>query len=307
MDKAQQLFCEINKSINGKEKAVRRSLAVLLAGGHLLLEDIPGVGKTTLSKGIAAAAGIKTSRIQFTPDTLPSDITGFTMWDEGQKKFTFHKGAVMTNILLADEINRTSPRTQSALLQAMEEGCVTEDGRTYPLEEPFMVIATQNPLGSAGTMPLPPSQLDRFMMRLSLGRPSRQQLAQLLTERGDNGEPKINAVCGKDDIINMKNMVRQVNISQPVADWIAELTEQTHSFDGIIQGASPRAAISLMNAAKAEAYLSGREYILPCDIAELFADCFAHRLVMKSGFSAQKACEEILKACPPPHIKGRAK
>ena len=192
---AKKIFDEVNKSLKGKEKAVKKAVVTLAASGHLLLEDVPGVGKTTLSKALAAAAGLETKRVQFTPDTLPSDITGFTLWDAASGQFRFHSGAVMTNILLADEINRTSPRTQAALLQAMEEKCVSEDGKTYKLESPFMVIATQNPYGSAGTMPLPNSQLDRFMMKISLGRPTQTELSELLLHRAE--QPKRSATGKK--------------------------------------------------------------------------------------------------------------
>jgi MoxR-like ATPase len=307
-NKAKLIYGEVKKSLKGKDAAVKKAVIALIADGHLLLEDIPGVGKTTLSKAIAAAVGLETKRVQFTPDTLPSDITGFTMWDAERGKFRFHSGAVMTNILLADEINRTSPRTQSALLQAMEEKCVSEEGNTFALEPPFMVIATQNPLGSAGTMPLPPSQLDRFMMRISIGRPTKEELAQLILKRAADGEEQINAVCGKAELLEMQKNAAAVYLSEPIAEWIAQLVESTHTDSLTEQGLSPRGAIALMKAAKASAYFDCRDFVLPSDISDLFADVAAHRLILSpkaaaSETSAERICENILRDNPPPHTK----
>jgi MoxR-like ATPase len=270
------------------------------------------VGKTTLSKAMAAAVGLETKRVQFTPDTLPSDITGFTMWDEGQKKFRFHEGAVMTNILLADEINRTSPRTQAALLQAMEEGCVSEDGATYALDKPFMVIATQNPLGSAGTMPLPPSQLDRFTARLSLGRPDESELTRLILNRSSGGSREIRAVCTKDELLKMQSEAAEIYVSEPLAQWISKLVEATHTSELVAQGASPRGALALVRAAQACAYFEGGDCVLPAHVSALFSDVIAHRLTLSPKAAAQKCgafeiCEKILSQNPPPHIKRSAK
>lgn len=309
---AKKIYDEVRRSLTGKDMQVKKCVIALAAGGHLLIEDIPGVGKTTLAKALAASAGLKVKRVQFTPDTLPTDITGFTMWDAGLKKFRFYEGAVMTNILLADEINRTSPRTQSALLQAMEEGEVSEEGETFELEKPFMVIATQNPYGSAGTQPLPMSQLDRFMMKLSLGRPDRELLAGLLIERTAAQLPQSKAVCGREDILAMQSAVREVYLSEAAAGWIAALTELTHRSELVSQGASPRAAISLAAAAKAAAYIDGRDFVVPDDIALLFSDCTAHRIQLSDraeaeGMSGSEVCERILKELPPPHIKGAGK
>lgn len=307
-----KIYDQVCRAVVGKDICVKKSVIALAAGGHLLIEDIPGVGKTTLAKSLAAAAGLKVKRIQFTPDTLPTDITGFTMWDAGLKKFRFHEGAVMTNILLADEINRTSPRTQSALLQAMEEGEVSEEGETFELEKPFMVIATQNPFGSAGTQPLPLSQLDRFMMKLSLGRPGRELLSSLLIERTAAQPPVTENVCDREEILEMQRAVREVYLSEAAADWIAELVELTHNSEMISQGASPRAAISLAAAAKAAAYTDDRDFVIPDDIALLFADCTAHRITLSEraqaeGRDEKEVCEELLKQLPPPHIKGAGK
>ncbi|MCR5122095.1 MAG: MoxR family ATPase [Ruminococcus sp.] len=309
MSEIKPLFDEINKALIGRGDTVLKCLTALVAGGHVLLEDSPGVGKTTLSKAVAAAAGLKTKRVQFTPDTQPSDITGFTMWDAEQKKFRFHEGAVQTHVLLADEINRTSPRTQSALLQAMEEGAVSEEGITTELEKPFMVIATQNPFGAAGTMQLPHSQLDRFMMKLSLGRPTADELKEMILTRG-TGAPEIRSVGSREEILSFREKAARVKISDAASEWIARLTELTHSNENIAQGASPRAALSLAAAARAAAFIDGRDYVLPEDIAALFADCFAHRLVLSSAAgmesgAARAVCGEILKSCPPPHILKR--
>ena len=302
-----QLYDEIDRALIGRGETVRRCIIALIGGGHILLEDLPGVGKTTLSKAVAAAAGLKTKRVQFTPDTLPGDITGFMMWDAEKREFRFREGAVMTNILLADEINRTSPRTQSALLQAMEEGCVSEEGITAELEKPFMVIATQNPLGAAGTMPLPHSQLDRFMMKLSPGFPSREELKEMVLTRAE-GSPEIRAVFDRERVLAAREGAARVGISEAAADWIAELIAATHSDGRISQGASPRAALSLAAAARASAYIDGREYVLPADIADIFADCIAHRIILsgsaaRSGLDERAVCGELLKAVPPPHIR----
>lgn len=309
---AKMIFDEVNKSLKGKEKAVKKAVVTLAAGGHLLLEDVPGVGKTTLSKALAAAAGLETKRVQFTPDTLPSDITGFTLWDAASGQFRFHSGAVMTNILLADEINRTSPRTQAALLQAMEENCVSEDGKTYELESPFMVIATQNPYGSAGTMPLPNSQLDRFMMKISLGRPTQTELSELLLHRAQQPKTEINAVCGREEVLKMQADCDKVFFSQPIAEWLAALIEATNCDENVAQGVSPRGTIAMMKAAKAMAYFDERDYVLPADIAEIFTESAAHRLVLTPNASAQSVkadeiCTNILENSPPPHMKGKKK
>ena len=302
-----QLFDEIDRALIGRGETVRRCLIALLGGGHILLEDLPGVGKTTLSKAVAAAAGLKTKRVQFTPDTLPSDITGFMMWDAEKHEFRFREGAVMTNLLLADEINRTSPRTQSALLQAMEEGTVSEEGMTAELEKPFMVIATQNPAGAAGTMPLPHSQLDRFMMKLSLGQPSRGEIKEMILTRTAEC-PEIRTVFDKERVLAARDETARVGISEAAAEWIAALIGATHTDERISQGASPRAALSLAAAAKASAYIEGREYVLPADISDIFADCIAHRLILsgaasREGISARGICAGILRDVPPPHIR----
>lgn len=309
---AKKIFDEVNKSLKGKEKAVKKAVVTLAAGGHLLLEDVPGVGKTTLSKALAAAAGLETKRVQFTPDTLPSDITGFTLWDAASGQFRFHSGAVMTNILLADEINRTSPRTQAALLQAMEENCVSEDGKTYKLESPFMVIATQNPYGSAGTMPLPNSQLDRFMMKISLGRPTQTELSELLLHRAEQPKTEINAVCGREEVLKMQVDCDKIFFSQPIAEWLAALIEATNCDENVAQGVSPRGAIAIMKAAKAMAYFDERDYVLPADIAEIFTESAAHRLVLTPNAAAQSVkaddiCTKILVNSLPPHMKGKKK
>lgn len=305
--KATELINEISGQLFGKEAIVRLAVTALIAGGHLLIEDLPGVGKTTLAKSLAAASGLDCKRVQFTPDTLPADITGFTMWDEGRKCFRYREGAVMTNILLADEINRTSPRTQSALLQAMEEGEISEEGETIPLRKPFMVIATQNPFGSSGTQPLPDSQLDRFMMKISVGLPDNGELAKIVAERSQNGGREVRAVCGGSDITDIQAQAMETFLSPEAARWIADLICRTHESPLIEQGSSPRGAIALARAAKAAAFIGGRDFVLPEDIAALFADCVAHRLLLSpqaqaEGLDARGVCGRILKELPPPHI-----
>lgn len=306
---ADKILDEMNKVLIGKEDVVRKLLIVLLSGGHILLEDIPGVGKTSLAKSAAIICGLDSKRIQFTPDTLPTDVTGFTMWDERTHEFRFHKGTVMTNILLADEINRTSARTQSALLQAMEENCVTEDGVTYRLEPPFSVIATQNPLGSAGTMPLPLSQTDRFMMKLSIGRPTEKELSKIIMTRHTYSESDyspVSAVCGRTAFLELMSEVSDIYISEAMCDWMAKLIEATHHNENIRCGASPRAAVQLSRAAKAAAFLRGGSFVSPEDAAFVFTDVIAHRLVIAAGSDSAALCRDILKANKPPHLKGGA-
>ncbi len=311
-NKSKAIYNEVKKALIGKDEVVKQCIIALLAGGHILIEDTPGVGKTTLAKAIAKATGLKTKRVQFTPDTLPSDITGFTMWDAERGEFRFHEGAVMTNLLLADEINRTSPRTQSALLQAMEEGSVSEEGETFQLEQPFIVIATQNPLGSAGTMELPHSQLDRFMMRLSIGGLKEEELSDLIFHRADSGKPQINTVCDKDDVLKMREEVNEVFLSKAIADWVAKLINQVNKNSLVMQGVTTRAALSLSSVAKASAYFYERDFVLPTDVSEAFVNCISHRIVLTSkalldGVDPKDLCEDALKCCPPPHTKGSLK
>lgn len=270
--------------IVGKESVLELVIAALLAEGHVLLEDVPGLGKTLLARSLARALGGTFHRVQFTPDLMPSDITGFTIYDQAAAEFRFRPGPVMANVLLADEINRTMPRTQSSLLECMGEGQVTVDGRTIRLPEPFFVIATQNPIELQGTFPLPEAQLDRFIMKIGLGYPSMAEEV-LILERflGETPELMIEPVTMPAEIARMQACRRQITVSQSVREYIASLVHETRRDPRIAYGASPRGSLALMRAAQALAALRGREYVLPDDIKELAFPVLGHRLILASG------------------------
>lgn len=300
------ITAEVKKVIVGKDKVVDKVFAAVLAQGHVLMEDVPGVGKTTLAVAFSKALGLECKRIQFTPDTVASDITGYTAFDRQANGFTFHSGAAMTNILLADEINRTSGKTQSALLEVMEEKACTVDGRTYPLPKPFVVLATQNPVGSIGTTALPVSQLDRFMFRLSMGYPDRAAMKNIMADRSE-ADPlaAVKAVCDAEKLIKMQEKVKAVYVDDAIYDYITALCEETRSSELVSLGVSPRGALALCRGAKAWALYNGREYVVPQDVRELFCDACAHRLVLSpkaklSGAKAEDILADILKATPCP-------
>lgn len=281
-----QIFGERMKAniatvILGKEETIQYCLVALLAGGHILLEDIPGVGKTTLVKALAKSLGTKLSRIQFTPDVLPSDITGVTIFNQAQNRFEMHKGPIMSNIVLADEINRASPKTQSALLECMEERQFTFDGETYALPEPFFVIATQNPQEFHGTYPLPESQLDRFMLSLSLGYPEEAQ-ELLLMERLRTHSPleEITEVSSLGELLKLQKNVRDIHVSMGVRHYILKLVQSIRSDREVRLGVSPRGSLALFWAAQALAGLEGRSFVLPDDIKKLVPPIFAHRIFL---------------------------
>lgn len=281
-----QIFGERMKAniatvILGKEETIQYCLVALLAGGHILLEDIPGVGKTTLVKALAKSLGTRLSRIQFTPDVLPSDITGVTIFNQAQNRFEMHKGPIMANIVLADEINRASPKTQSALLECMEERQFTFDGETYALPEPFFVIATQNPQEFHGTYPLPESQLDRFMLSLSLGYPEEAQ-ELLLMERLRTHSPleEITEVCSLGELLKLQKNVRDIHVSMGVRHYILKLAQSIRSDPEVRLGVSPRGSLALFWAAQALAGLEGRSFVLPDDIKKLVPPIFAHRIFL---------------------------
>lgn len=279
----------LHEVIIGNDETIDMVLTTLLAGGHVLLEDTPGTGKTTLAKALAKIVDVDFSRIQFTPDLLPADITGLNIFSQKEEKFTFIEGPIMTNILLADEINRATPRTQSALLEAMQEGQVTVDGESRALNNPFFVIATQNPIETAGTFPLPEAQLDRFTMQLSMGFPTPEQEEQLLIRFGsDNPLDRIETRISAQDIIEMKGMVRDVEIHPELVRYIVAITQATRNNSSIQIGASPRASISMQNAVKAYALLNGRDYVVPEDIKTLVVPVLAHRLLFHSVSSYQE-------------------
>ena len=299
---------ELKKVIIGKEKVTDKVLMAILAGGHILLEDVPGVGKTTTALAFAKAMGLKFRRIQFTPDVVPSDVTGFTVYDKDSGAFRYAEGAVMCNLLLADEINRTSSKTQSALLEVMEEGHVTVDGEAHDVPHPFIVIATQNPVGTAGTQMLPESQLDRFMVKLSMGYPDRESQNELLRDRQtENPLERVEPALDAEGLMRLRAEVQAVEIADAMISYITDLTDATRH-DGIIRlGVSPRGALALSRMAKACAFLSGRDYCIPEDVQDVFSDVCGHRIVLSPKARMSEETEEtvlarILKETPAPEV-----
>ena len=295
----------INQVVKGKQKVVEKVLCAMLAGGHILLEDIPGVGKTTLAMAIAKATDLTYRRVQFTPDVLPSDLVGFSMYNEKTKEFEYREGAVFANLFLADEINRTSPKTQSALLEAMEERRVTVDGVTRPLPTPFICIATQNPLGTTGTQALPSSQLDRFMVRLSIGYPSAEdQIKILKARRYSNPLEEIQVAAQAENILEIQNYLSALKISDDILYYLIRLCEATREHPLVELGISPRGVWALTKMAKAWAILKDRSYVIPEDVQEVFTDVCAHRLILKpqarlEGISEKEILQDILKETKP--------
>lgn len=304
-EKGRKIIENVGKVIIGKEETVTFLLTALLAEGHVLLEDMPGTGKTQMAKALAASLESDFSRIQFTPDLLPSDVTGLNVFNRKNNEFELRRGPVFTNILLADEINRATPRTQSGLLECMEEKQVTIDGISYRLERPFFVIATQNPIETAGTFPLPEAQLDRFMMKLSIGQPSVSEEQAILSRFGkENPLKELKAVVTKEELLLMREEVRAVFVHEAVEKYIVEITASTRKKEKIIAGASTRGALALMHAAKAYAALMGRNFCIPDDIKKLALPVLAHRLVIsygcQKGSEAQNIIREILEEVPVP-------
>ena len=281
LKKSKAVLREVRKAVIGKDDIICKVYMAIIAGGHVLLDDIPGVGKTTMAHAFANALGLEYNRIQFTPDVMPSDITGFSMYNRQTGKFEFKQGAAMCNMLLADEINRTSPKTQSALLQIMEESKVTVDGNTYDLPEPFIVIATQNPIGSIGTQKLPESQMDRFMIRLSMGYPKMEDEISIMKNRlePDKRDIQVECVLNEGDIKEIKDKVASIYVDDSIYEYVAKIVAKTRVRENIIQGVSPRGSIALIAMAKAEAFLRGNEYVLPSDIKNIVIETFAHRVV----------------------------
>ena len=297
---------EVKKAFMGKDDVIARVLTAIYAGGHVLLEDCPGVGKTTLALAFSRALALDFKRIQFTTDTLPSDITGFTMYNRQTDKFEYREGAVQCNLLLADEINRTSPKTQSALLEAMEERSVTVDGETHPLPNPFICIATQNPVGAAGTQALPESQLDRFMVRLSIGYPSSEDQVNILKAK-KYADPldQIRPLVTAEHICEVQNYLSALRISDELLCYITHLCEATRTNQMVDLGISPRGVLALTQMAKAQAVLKGRSFVVPEGVQDVFIDVCAHRLILKpqarvQGITEQSVLEGILKEVYPP-------
>lgn len=290
-DLLKQLQDEVNTVIKGKEDVVEKVLCAMLAGGHILLRDIPGVGKTTLAMMIAKVMDLSCRRVQFTPDVLPSDIVGFSMYNSQKKEFEYREGAVMTNLFLADEINRTSPKTQSALLEAMEEEKVTVDGIEHALPSPFTVIATENPYGSSGTQMLPESQLDRFMVCLEMGYPEHEDAVEILKNNGAAGLCKARKVLTAKEWEEYRKRAETCFVSDDMYDYLVRLTEATRKNPYVSLGASPRASIALLRMSRAMAVMRGRDYVVPEDVQVLYQDVFGHRV--RPGISAKAEGIEI--------------
>ena len=310
MRKTEAMIHEIEKVIIGKREVIEQVLMTILAKGHVLLEDIPGVGKTTLALSFAKVMGVDYHRIQFTPDVTPSDVVGFSLYDRQSGEFQYKPGAVMCNLLLADEINRTSSKTQSALLEVMEEGKVTVDQETHLVPQPFVVIATENPTGSSGTQMLPESQLDRFMVSLSMGYPDHDALVELLRDRQqENPLEKAIAVISKEEVLELQKQVQKVYMADSILEYIATLAEATRNHPMISLGLSPRGTLALCRMTKAAAFMEDRDYVVPEDIQKVFLDVSAHRMILDpraryEELSARKVLEEILAKVPLPKVEG---
>lgn len=290
MEKLDQFRKQMNSLFLGKEEIVDNVLCCFLAGGHVLLEDVPGVGKTTLAGCFAASLGLEFGRVQFTPDTMPGDVTGLTIYNMKSGEFEYRQGAIMKNIVLADELNRTPPKTQSALLEAMAEGHVTVDGTQHALPENFMVIATQNPVSFSGTYPLPEAQLDRFMMRLSIGYPSAEAEIEMLKLRmKEEKAVKAEAVLDGKDISDFRSKVKEVHISDPMLEYMQNIIRATRDNGDFLLGLSPRALIHLMQASRAAAFLAGRDFVKPDDVKRIAVPVLAHRLVLTTEARLKKS------------------
>ncbi len=292
---AATILSEVRKAVVGKDLILTKVLIAFLAGGHVLMEDMPGVGKTTLAMAFSRALGLSCRRVQFTPDVLPSDLTGFSVYRKDSECFEFQPGALFCNLLLADEINRTSSKTQAALLEAMEEGSVTVEGKTYALPHPHLVIATQNPLGCVGTQSLPESQLDRFLMRLHMGYPQMEEEVAILKGRAQtNPLQQIRAVSSSGQLEQMQQQAANVYVDDRLYYYAASISKATREHPQITLGVSPRGTLALIQSAKAMAMLRGRDYLLPDDIVPLCCDVLAHRLIVRGGAVPEQLLEEIL-------------
>lgn len=293
--KVQLIKESMNKVIIGKSETIDLLLTAVISKGHVLLEDVPGTGKTVLAKTFAKSISAEFQRIQFTPDLLPSDVTGINFYNQKLGEFAFRKGPVFGNIILADEINRATPRTQSSLLECMEEHQVTVDGETRYLDEPFLVIATQNPIETAGTFQLPEAQLDRFIMKLAMGYPDKQEEINIINRfLLENPLDTITPVCEKSDIINMQDEAKKVYLHSALKAYIVDIVNATRDLKNISIGVSPRGTLVMINAARAYAYIQGRSYVVPEDIKKLAVPVFAHRLVLKLGMTREDNRESII-------------
>jgi MoxR-like ATPase len=303
------ITANIERVIQGKRETVERLVMCLLSGGHALIEDVPGVGKTLLAKSMARSIDCTFQRIQFTPDLLPSDITGVSVWDRDASTFRFRPGPVFANVVLGDEINRASPKTQAALLEAMEEHHVTVDATTHTLAEPFIVVATQNPIEHEGTYPLPEAQLDRFMMRLSMGYPAREkELEMLETHANGSTYDEIKPVLHAEDVVAMSAIVQRIHVSNEVRSYIIDIADATRSHHELLLGASPRAGLNLQRAAATRAAVAGRDFVAPDDIKSVAPSVLNHRLILQPeahmrGLGVEEVVESILNSTPVPGMR----
>lgn len=309
MNELQNILNEVKKAVKGKDQILLWILMTLLAEGNLLLEDIPGVGKTTIALAFSKALGLQYGRMQFNPDVMPSDVTGYSVYNKATGQMQYQPGAVLCNLFLADELNRATSRTQSALLEAMEEGQVTVDGVSHKLPKPFTVIATQNPTGAAGTQLLPDSQMDRFMVRLSVGYPDAKSEAEMLISRQGGAVPldSVTQVVTCAQFAAMQQKTAQTYLKNTLVSYIVRLISETRRHPMIARGASPRATLAVASMAKAAAFMAGRDYVVPADIKLVYIDTVAHRLLMKpeaagQGMSAAAVLDDILKRVPTPEI-----
>ena len=309
MNDPKGILDEVKKAVVGKDGVLVMALLAILAGGHILLEDIPGVGKTTMALAFSKALSLKYNRVQFTPDVLPSDIVGFSVYNKATGAMEYKDGAILCNLFLADELNRATSRTQSALLEAMEERTVTVDGVSHPVPDPFVVIATQNPVGASGTQLLPDSQMDRFMVRLSLGYPKPSDEKEMLT-RKQQGNPleKVRCMADKGSLAAMRQECERTYVSEKILEYIIRLNNATRNNPAILQGASPRASLAVTSMAKAAAWVQGRDYVLPADVKLIYPATICHRIILTpdaeaAGRKAEALIDDILKAVPAPVAK----
>jgi MoxR-like ATPase len=311
-DRGRDIVGALARVIVGKNEVLERILAGLLANGHILIEDFPGLAKTMIARLFAQALGLGFKRIQFTPDLLPSDITGSFLYDQARGRFEFRRGPVFTNVLLADEINRATPKTQAALLEAMQESQVTIEGETFPLEPPFLVIATQNPIELEGTYPLPEAQLDRFLMQLSVGYPDPEEEREILTRRRQRriDAAVVAPVVTRDEVLKMQAALEDVHVADPVLGYAVDLTQATRLDPRLLLGASPRGSLALLKLARASAALRGRDFVTPDDVKSMALPALAHRLVLRpdlwiSKVSARQVIEGLLTQVPTPKTEDR--
>ena len=309
MNDPKGILDEVKKAVVGKDGVLVMALLAILAGGHILLEDIPGVGKTTMALAFSKVLSLKYNRVQFTPDVLPSDIVGFSVYNKATGAMEYKDGAILCNPFLADELNRATSRTQSALLEAMEERTVTVDGITHPVPDPFVVIATQNPVGASGTQLLPDSQMDRFMVRLSLGYPKPADEKEMLT-RKQQGNPldELRCMADKGGLASMRKEAEQTYVSDKILEYIIRLNNATRNDPAILQGASPRASLAVTSMSKAAAWVQGRDYVLPADVKLIYPATVAHRIILTpdaeaAGRKAEALVENILKSVSAPVAK----